>query len=408
MSNTIITPSIIARVALAHLNNNLVMGRKVYRDYSKEFAKVGDTISVRRPVRFTAQDGATAVMQDVTEGKFSLTMDKRKHVAWLFSTQDLTLSIEEYSKRYIEPAAIALANQIDTDLCGLYKGVWNWVGTPGNTVNSFADFAKAPERLDNGAVPKRPRMSVLSPADWWGMVGSQTSLFQEAMVKRGFEQGEIENVAGISTDMDQNIKTHTVGTWSGGSPIAEIDNGTLSTDYALSKDSGTMTIHIDGLTANTGTVLEGDVFTIEGINAVNPITKAQLPYLQQFVCRQSVTADGTGDADVIISPPIITSGPYQTVSAAAVDGANIVPVGTVNTGYPQNLVFAKNAFALVTADLEMPDGATFKARDSQDGYSLRVIKWYDGTTDEEKIRLDVLYGTKALYPDLATRLSGTP
>mgnify|MGYP000384962301 CR=1 FL=1 len=70
------------------------------------------------------------------------------------------------------------------------------------------------------------------------------------------------------------------------------------------------------------------------------------------------------------------------------------------------MVFHKNAFALVMADLEMPDGAVFKARESHNGYSMRVIKYYDGEMDEDKIRLDVLYGTKAIYPDLACRLSG--
>ena len=138
MANTIITPSIIAKVGLAQLENNLVMGKKVYRDYSREFVKVGDTISVRRPVKFTAQDGAVAINQDVTEGKFALSMDKRKHVSWSFSTQDLTLSIEEYNERYIKPAAIALANQIDYDLTGLYNKVWNWVGTPASPVDCGA------------------------------------------------------------------------------------------------------------------------------------------------------------------------------------------------------------------------------------------------------------------------------
>ena len=86
MANTLITPSIIAKVGLANLENNLVMGRKVYRDYTREFVKVGNTISVRRPVQFQAINGATAVNQDVTEGKFSLVMGSRKHVSRSFNT----------------------------------------------------------------------------------------------------------------------------------------------------------------------------------------------------------------------------------------------------------------------------------------------------------------------------------
>lgn len=402
MANTIITPSIIAKVGLAQLENNLVMGKKVYRDYTREFVKVGDTISVRRPVKFTAQDGAVAVNQDVTEGKFSLSMDKRKHVSWSFSTQDLTLSIEEYNERYIKPAAIALANQIDYDLTGLYNKVWNWVGTPATPVDSYADFAKAPRRLDEGAVPQDNRHSVLSPADAWGLLGSQTSLYMQDVAKGAYRNGELGMLAGISTAMDQNIRTHTNGAAAGGGLV---NGANQNVTYATSKDTNTQTLITDDWTSST-TFKAGDVFTIADVYAVNPVSKQSTGVLQQFVIQNDITATGT-DCTLTIAPAIITSGPYQTVDSVPANDAAITMMGTGSAQYAQNLVFHKNAFALVMADLEMPDGAVFKARESQNGFSMRVIKYYDGEMDEEKIRLDVLYGTKAIYPDLATRLSGT-
>jgi hypothetical protein len=405
MANTIITPSIIAKVGLANLENNLVMGRKVYRDYSREYVKVGDTISVRRPVQFVANDGAVAINQDVTEGKFSLQMNKRKHVSWSFNTQDLTLSIEEYNRRYIQPAAIALANQIDFDLTGLYSSVWNWVGTPGTQLTTFAGFAKAPQRLDTMAVPQDMRNAVLGPSDLWGMVGSQTSLFAPQLVAEGFTRGDLGNVAGIPTAMDQNIRTHTTGASFGGTPL--VNGANQNVTYATAANSNTQTLVTDGWTASTATLNVGDVFTIAGVNSVNPRSKASTGILQQFVVVTGGTADGSGNLSPVIAPAIITSGPYQTVSAAPADNAAITMLGSANTGYAQNLVFHKNAFALVMADLEMPDGAVFKARESQNGFSIRVIKWYDGENDEEKIRMDVLYGVKGIYPDLACRLSGT-
>lgn len=402
MANTIITPSIIAKVGLAQLENNLVMGKKVYRDYSREFVKVGDTISVRRPVKFTAQDGAVAINQDVTEGKFALSMDKRKHVSWSFSTQDLTLSIEEYNERYIKPAAIALANQIDYDLTGLYNRVWNWVGTPASPVDSFADFAKAPRRLDEGAVPQDMRSAVLSPADAWGLVGSQTSLYMQDVARGAYRAGDIGTVAGVSTAMDQNIRMHTNGAAAGGGLI---NGANQNVTYATSKDTNTQTLITDDWTAST-TFKAGDVFTIADVYAVNPVSKQSTGVLQQFVIQSDITATGT-DCTLTIAPAIIISGPYQTVDSAPANDAAITMMGTGSAQYAQNLVFHKNAFALVMADLEMPDGATFKARESQNGFSIRVIKYYDGEMDEDKIRLDVLYGTKAIYPDLACRLSGT-
>ncbi len=405
MSNVIITPSIIAKVALANLENNLVMGNKVYRDYSREYVKVGDTISVRRPVQFSAIDGAVAVNQDVIEGKFPLQLNKRKHVSWSFNTQDLTLAIEEYNARYIQPGCIALANQIDFDLTGLALNVWNWVGTPGQTVNSFADFALGPQRLDNTAVPQAMRNAVMSPNDVWGMLGSQTSLFSPQLVGQAYSSGDLGNIGGVSTAMDQNIRNYTTGAFAG-TPL--VNGASQNVTYTASANTDAQNLITDGWTATTSTLNVGDVFTIAGVSAVNPRSKVTTGFLQQFVVNTAVTADGTGNKTINISPAIITSGPYQTVTAAPADNAVITVLGTASTTYPQNLVFHKNAFALVMADLEMPDGAVWKARESKNNFSIRVIKWYDGENDEEKIRLDVLYGVSAIYRDLATRLSGSP
>jgi hypothetical protein len=403
MANTVITPSIIAKVALAQLENNLVFGRSVYRDYDREFNKVGDTISIRRPVNFVANDGAVAITQDVQEGKLSLTLDKRKHVSWLFNTQDLTLSIEKYNERYIQPALIALANQIDYDGLQLYKKVWNWVGTPGTTLASYAGFAKAPLRLDEMAVPQDMRKAVLNPNDKWGLLGSQTSLYVQDAARDAYRRGDLGDIGGIMTSMDQNMATHTTGAPAG---TPAINGASQNVTYSTSANTESQSLILKSLGA-AGTVKEGDIFTIANVYAVNPKSKVSTGTLQQFVVRANGTADGSGNLTVTISPPIITSGAYQTVDSAPADSALVTFLGSASTAYRQNLVFHRNAFVLAMRDLEMPDGAAFKARESANGFSIRVLKWYDGENDEERIRLDVLYGWKAIYPHLATRLSGT-
>jgi hypothetical protein len=155
------------------------------------------------------------------------------------------------------------------------------------------------------------------------------------------------------------------------------------------------------------------VFTIAGVFAVNPVPgegatgKRVMPYLQQFsVLADATSGASTGPATLTICPPIIISGPQQTVSAAPADNAVMTVRGTGGVAYPQNMGFHKNAFALVTCPLEMPDGASFKARESHNGLSIRVIKDYDIDSDNDIIRMDILYGWKAIYPDLATRLWG--
>ena len=406
MANAVITSSMIAKEALFQLENNLVAANNVHREYKKEFVKVGDTVTIRKPVKFTVTDGATRTNQDVEEGSTTIQISKRKHVSWKFSTQDLTLSIEDYSERYIKPAAIALANQVDLDVLALYANVWNWVGTPGSVVDSFADFSLAPKRLDQMAVPRDQRRAILSPDDNWGLVGNQTGLYMSDMAQGAYREASLGRVAGLDTFMDQNVRTFTTGA-RGGTPL--INGAAQNTTYALSKTTNTQTISIDGCSNSiTGWAKAGDVFTIAGVYAVNPVSKETLPFLQQFVVTADAnTTAGGAIAALSISPAIITSGPYQNVSAAPADNAAITMLGSASTGYTQSLAFHKNAFALVTVPLEMPDGAAFKARESYKGLSIRVVKDYDITNDEDIIRLDILYGTKAIYPDLATRLSGS-
>lgn len=403
MANVLITPDIIAKEALMQFENNLVMGKLVHREYKKEFVKVGSTVDIRKPVKFSVTDGATRVNQDVEEANTNFTIDKRKHVSWKFNTNDLTLSVEDYSERYIKPAMIALANQVDTDLLALYKGVSQYTGTAGTTPTTFANLGAPAVRLDKGAVPTEERRLVLDPSAAFNVSDMLKSLYNPELVKGAVRGRSMGPIAGFDTYMDQNVQTHTVGTW-GTTPL--IDGGTLSVTYANaghSYGSTNMTIHVDGLTATTGTIKKGDRFTIAGVYAVNPVSKQTLSNLQEFVAQADVTADGSGDADVIISPAIITTGPFQTVSAAAVDNAAIT---RVSSNYVANLAFHKNAFGLVTVPLELPDGAAFKARESHNGYSVRVLKDYNIDSDEDIIRLDILYGVKTLYPELACVLMG--
>jgi len=410
MANTILTPNILAKEAVMILENTCVMGNLVYRGYEDEFSKnvngynVGASIDIRKPTDFTVRDGRTASVQDATEGKLTMTVDKFKGVDFQFTSQELTQNIKELSDRVIRPAMVQLANQIDTDIQALYKDVWNWVGTPGSTVDSFADFAKGPERLDLGAVMSDDRSAVLSPTDQWAMLGSQTALYMQDLAKDAYRRARLGMIGNVDTYSSQNVQTHTRGTVTNATPIVV---GSQSTTYASVLNSGTMTLGTRGWD-QSGTIKQGDVFNITGVYAVNPVTKATLPHLQQFVVRADATANATTQSTTLtISPPIITTGAFQTVSAAPANSATITILGTASTGYAQNLVFHKNAFAMAMVPLIKPPGAVDVSRQSYKGYSVRVIPYYTGSNDISAWRLDVLYGVKTVDPRLATRISGT-
>lgn len=405
MSNAFLNTSIIAKEALAVLDNNLVMAKLVYRGYEDEFSNSvngytpGSSISIRRPTDFTVRDGATAVNQDITEGTVTLSVDKQKGIDFGFTSQELTLNIKELSDRVIKPAMVQLANQIDSDLMGLYKYVPNWVGTPGQTINSFTDFALGPQLLDQYAVPTDGRAAVLSPADHWGLLGSQTSLYIQDAAKGAYREGSLGKIGGVDTYMSQNVPSFTAGADVTGTVGASITTST--TTYASVKTTMQQTI----TTANV-TLTPGDVIKIQYVNAVNPVTKADLGISKQF------TVISYSANSAVIYPAMIWSGPFQNITVASgasgdLNGATITSIATAATAYPQNMMFHKNAFTLVMVPMVSPPGAVDVARESYKGTSVRLIPTYDGTNDRSNYRLDVLYGVKAIDPRLATRISGT-
>lgn len=414
MANSIITPSMVAPMALANLENELVVGNLVYRDLESEFEEsyIGNTISIRRPLQYTVRTTSVASVQDSTEGKTTMVVDQIAGVDVQFSSTELTLDIKQFSERYVKPAMIRIANQIDsTAFTEFYKRTNNWVGTPGQTLNSATDFFKGPERLDELAVPQDNRVAILSPADYWGMVGGfsggNSGFFQQDVTKTALQKAKLPMLGNVDAYMSQNVATHTNGAH-GGTPL--VRGASQNVTYSSVKDTAylSQTFQTDGW--STSVVLKaGDVFTIDGVYDVNPVTKATLPHLKQFTLISDVTTNGTSSnaTELTIAPAIISSGAYQNVSAAPANDAPINYLGTASTGYRQNLVFHKNAFALACVPMVLPSGAVNPARYTKNGFSIRVIPVYDGTNDLNMWRFDVLYGIRAIDPRLSTRLSGT-
>lgn len=419
MANTTLTAAVVAKAALAVLDNELGVLKTFYRAPEDEFSnrvngyKIGDTLSIRRPADFTVRSGATLSTQDVIEGKVDLTIDQQIGVDFQFSSTDLTLKVTDLAERIMKPAMSNIVNYMANDvLSTMYKRVYNWVGTPGQTVNSYADYALAPQRLDTLAVPMDDRTSVLSPADFYGMLGSQTALYIDGAASSAYRDGTLGRIAGIDTRMNQMTPTHTVGPL-GGTPL--VNGASQNVTYDTSKNTWTQSLITDGWTAAAASrVKEGDVFTLYAagtsgakVKMVNPKTKAATDQDAQFVVTADGSSDGTGNLTLTISPPIITSGPYQTVNVAPADNAGLVFMGSASTAYAQNMAYHKNAMALAMVPMEMPAAAYGGHRESYKGLSVRVIPIYDGTNDLSKWRLDLLYGRKMIDPRLATRFSGS-
>jgi hypothetical protein len=410
MANTTLTASIVAKAAVGILENELTMAGLVYRGYEDEFDKkvngytVGDTITIAKPTDFTVRSTITASPQDVSEAKLSLTINQVAGVDFKFTSQQLTLNIADLSERVIRPAMVQIANAIDLSVMSLFKDIPQWVGTPGTPIQSFAGFAKGAQNLDDRSVPNGMRSAILAPADFWSMASSQTALYNNQINGQSYRRGQIGEVGGIDTFKSQNAPTFTTGPM-GGTPI--VNGANQNTTYDLT-GVNTQSLITSGWTAAASSrVVVGDVFTIAGVFDVNPVTKAVLPFLKQFVVKANGSSDGSGNLTMTISPQIISSGAFQNVSAAPATSAALTFVGTANTAYRNSLFFDKNAFALAMVPMTKPPGAIDVSRVSKNGISVRVIPYYDGTNDISNWRLDCIYGTKTVDPRLAVRVSGT-
>ena len=412
MVDQVLTPDIIAMEALDILDNELGWMMNVHRAHEDEFSntvngfKIGQTVSIRRPADFTIRTGAVASAQDAIEGTVDLTIDTQIGVDFDFSSADLTLEVADLSERFIRPAVVNLANEIARDCAQeFYRGTYEWVGTPGQRLNSFDDFSKGPERLDELAAMISNRTAVLAPRDYWPMVGSNVGTFINDANESALREGFLGTIGGVDTFSSQVVATHTVGAH-GGTPL--VDGAAQNVTYESVRSTWAQSLTTDGW-ATSADLLRGDVFTIAGVFKVNTKTKAVTNILQQFVLNADVTTNASAAADTVlnISPPIITSGPHQTVSAAPADDAAITYVGTAGTGYIQNLMFHKNAYTLAMVPMMIPPGSIDASRRSHNGMSVRVIPVYDGTNDVSLWRLDVLYGKQVIDPRIATRISGS-
>jgi hypothetical protein len=409
MANSHLTPTVIAKRMMMHLDNNLIAGNLVYRDYEAEFGstKVGSSVKIRRPVEFAITSGATLNTQDITEGDLTLTVDQRYHIGFSMSDTDLTLTIDQWDERYGKPAAIKIANQIDASIYNQYYKFNNWVGTPGQTINSHADFLKAVERLDVLAVPTDMRRAILSPNDWHGLAGAFSALYINGVAGDALKQGVLPSIGGVDVYMAQNVKAHTVGTGTG-TPLTR--GASQGVTYASVKSSMTQTFLTDGWTTNVG-LKQGDVFTINEVYDVNPITKAALPHLKMFTIQADVTTNTTSSnaTTLTIYPALITTGPYQNVSADNGNDKTITYLGTAATAYPQNLVFHKNAMALAMVPIQQaPAGAgVMQATERHKGLSLQYSAQYDITNAVMVYRFDALWGVEVVDRRLGVRASGS-
>lgn len=402
--NTLLTISMITREALRILENNLAFTKRINRQYDDKFAiegaKIGYVVNARKPVRYVVSTGQALALQDATETQVPVALTTQDHVDFQFSSADLKLSIDDFGDRFIQPAVAALANKMDFNGLQLYKQIFNAVGTPGVNVADLLTYLLAGVKLDNNAAPQdEQRYLVITPKMQAYIVDALKGLFQQSTaIATQYTKGTMGIAGGFTWAMDQNCPTHVSGTFAGSPTVSATAGQTGSS--------------IDTIAWTAGPSLKkGDTFTMAGVFSVNPQSRQSTGDLQQFTVTADVASAGT-TLTIAISPPIITSGAFQTVSNSPAGSAAITynagsgASGATGSSSPLGLAFHRDAFTLVTADLPVPKGTDMASRvsDKQLGISLRIVRDYDITTDQFPCRIDVLYGWAVLRPELACRI----
>lgn len=362
--------------------------------------------------------------QGTSETYVPLTLATKWGTDISFNTTELTLSLDDFSKRILTPAMARIAAQIDQDclqaaITGTYDNgsgatvscgnpIFNIVGTPGTTPGTPGGSATALQQynapivylnagmvLDNQSTPRdENRRVVLSPAAMAQSVQGLSGLFQDqGSIAEQYRKGVLGTALGFEFVMDQNCYTFTSGT------ATSIGTVTLT--------NGSSTATISGGTSS-GTIPAGTIFTVTGVNEVNPENQQSTGFLQKFVVVSGTTlSGGNGSVTIFPTPVVAGSGVANgTVNAVASAAGSILSSGAASTGYQQSIAYHQDAFTFATADLEIPGGVDFAAREMYDGISMRIVRQYAIGSDEIPCRIDVLGGFANLRSELACRITG--
>lgn len=396
MSNTILTPTAVTREALRILHQKLNFVGSINRQYDDSFAKsgakIGDSLKIRLPNEYTVRTGAQLQAQDTAETSTTLQIATQKGVDMNFTSADLTLSLQDFSQRILEPAMAVLAANIEADALNMYKDVANSVWNSGSAM-TLAHLLSGRALLQNTLTPLDNRTALLSPQQMVDIVTDGKSLFnQQAEIGKQYKEGYVGRAAGFDFAENTLIPRHTRGA-ANGSYTTDTRTSALATD-------GTEYSQIT-VASGSGSWVVGDVFTIANVNRVHPESKADAGVVRQFVVTEALAGTGT----LKFAPSIVLGGAKQncvipTTSATA----SITVAGTASGADDTALLYHKDAFTFATADLVMPQGVDFSAREQQDGISIRVVRQYDINSDKFPCRLDVLYGYKTIRRQLAVRV----
>lgn len=405
MANTLLTPTAVTREALRVLHAKLNFIGSINRTYDDSFAnkgaQIGDTLKIRLPNQYTVRSGEIMAAQDTIATSVTLPLQTIKGVDVNFSTTELTLTLNDFSREVLNPAMAVLAANIEADALSMFKDVYNQTTNVGFAA-TLSQLLNARKKLVDNLTPMDGLSVQLNTQDNADIVTDVKGLFQDsATLAKQYREGFLGRTAGF--DFFENTL---LTPFTGGSEVAAASstisiNGSNQINSATSI-TATVSITLTVTNGSSKTLKKGDIVTLVGCNRVHPETKADTGALQQFTVVSDVA---TSDTSMIVSPGIVISGPFQNVTAAPTTANAIKKIGVASTAYGVSLAYHKDAFAFVTADLIMDPSMGWASRQVMDGISMRIWKQGDIINNKIPCRMDVAYGFKTIRAQLACRMA---
>ncbi len=341
------------------------------------------------------------VAQDTINTSVTLPLQTIKGVDVNFSTTELTLSLNDFSRDVLTPAMSVLAANIEADALTMVKDVWNQTNNVGAAA-TLTQLLNARKKLVDNLTPMEGLSVQLNTQDNADIVTDVRGLFQDsAILAKQYREGYLGRTAGF--DFFENTL---LVPFTGGSEVAAASstisiNGSNQFNTATST-TATVSITLTVTNGSSKTLKQGDILTLVGTNRVHPETKADTGIAQQFTVLSDLSTSGTA---LTVAPGIVISGPMQNVSAAPTTANAIKKIGVASTAYGLSLAYHRDAFAFVSADLIMDPSMGWAARQVMDGISMRVWKQGDIINNKIPCRIDVAYGFKTIRPQIACRLA---
>jgi len=412
MANSILTPTMITRESLRVLHQKCNFIGNVNRQYDDKFAqtgaKIGSSLNVRMPSKYSVRTGASLSAQDHVERSTPLTVSSQYGVDVSFTSVELTMELDDFSERIISPAMAQLAAKIEGDcLADAYKLVNNYTNGTTNALMTYKYFQQGGANITKNLGPLDQRSTIMGPDSSVEFMDATKGLFHASTnIEKQYREGMMGKTGGFEVYENTLMPSHTTGSLAG-SPITNGANlGTSATTNTWSSET---VLSVDGATSTT-TITAGDILTVAGVYDVHPETKVNTGKLKTFVAQAAVTLTTAATAyEVTVKPALMygSGNAFQNCALSGIsdlDGNAVARIGAASSAFGQDLQFHKDAFVFATADLEdVSQYGAWGARQSQDGISMRLARQYAIGTDTVPCRIDILFGFAGLYPELASR-----